>query len=180
VRYDHLTQLNSELEWYPGQYDALDALVEVLRTYNGWLEYRLRAAQDALLDQHAQTMEGASAVDRVKAARLERDEALAVANGDLKKARATLAEVLNAMTEKKMTHATAQTQLQQDRAILEGAWSWQAQAEQKAKEAERLGAELQEKITFAWSGACVSRRRASSSRRSPPLRMLRPPSSASA
>jgi hypothetical protein len=94
-------------------------------------------------------MEGASAVDRVKAACLERDEALAVANGDLKKARATLAEVLNAMTEKKMTHATAQTQLQQDRAILEGAWSWQAQAEQKAKEAERLGAELQEKITFA-------------------------------
>jgi hypothetical protein len=35
---------------------------------NGWLEYWLRAVQDALLDQRARTTEGASAVDRVKAA----------------------------------------------------------------------------------------------------------------
>jgi hypothetical protein len=35
--------LSLELDWYRGQYDALDALVEALRTDNGWLEYQLRA-----------------------------------------------------------------------------------------------------------------------------------------
>jgi hypothetical protein len=48
---------------------------------NGWLEYRLRAVRDALLDQDAQTAEGASAVDLAKAALLERDEALHRAHG---------------------------------------------------------------------------------------------------
>jgi hypothetical protein len=33
--------LSSERNWYRDQYDALDALVEALRTDNGWLEYRL-------------------------------------------------------------------------------------------------------------------------------------------
>jgi hypothetical protein len=65
-----------ELNWYQGQYDALDAFVEALRTDNGWLEYWLRAVRDALLDQSAQTVKGASTVDMVKAALLERDEAL--------------------------------------------------------------------------------------------------------
>jgi hypothetical protein len=60
--------------------------VEALRTDNGWLEYRIRAVQDALLDQRAQTMEDGSAVDRVEAALLERGEALAAANNDLQKA----------------------------------------------------------------------------------------------
>jgi hypothetical protein len=55
ARYDRLAQLSSELNWYRGQYDTLDTLIEALRTDNGWLEYRLRAVQDALLDQHAQT-----------------------------------------------------------------------------------------------------------------------------
>jgi hypothetical protein len=50
--------------------------VEALRTDNGWLEYWLRAVRDALLDQSAQTVKGASTVDMVKAALLERDEAL--------------------------------------------------------------------------------------------------------
>jgi hypothetical protein len=85
--------------------------VEALRTDNGWLEYRLRAVQDALLDQCAQTTEGASAVDRVKAALLERDEALAAANSDLQKARTALAEAQTAATEKETALATAQTQL---------------------------------------------------------------------
>jgi hypothetical protein len=51
VRYDRLAQLSTELVWYQSQYDALNALVEALRTDNGWLGYRLRAVQDALLDQ---------------------------------------------------------------------------------------------------------------------------------
>jgi hypothetical protein len=68
--------LSIELDWYQGQYDALDALVEALRTDNGWLEYRLRAMWDELRDQGVQTAEGGSAVDMVRAALLQRDEVL--------------------------------------------------------------------------------------------------------
>jgi hypothetical protein len=55
--------LNIELDWYQSQYDSLDALVEALQIDNGWLEYRLQAVWDKLLDQVAQTAEGGSAVD---------------------------------------------------------------------------------------------------------------------
>jgi hypothetical protein len=75
----------------------------------------------------------------VKVALLERDEAL-------QKVRVTLAEVQTAAAEREMTLTTAQAQLQQDRATLEGARSWQTQAEEKAKEAERLGADLADKV----------------------------------
>jgi predicted RNA-binding protein with PIN domain len=132
--------LSIELDWYQGQYDALYALVEALQTYNGWLEYRLRAVWDAPLGQRAQTMEGASAVDLVKTALLEQDDAL-------QKACAALAEAQTAAAEKETTLTVAQAELQQDRATLEGARSWQAQTEEKAKEAEKLGADLAEKVT---------------------------------
>jgi multidrug resistance efflux pump len=66
-------------------------------------------------------MEDASAVDRVKAALLERDEALA--NSDLQKARAALAEAQTAAAEKETTLTTMQTQLQQDHTTLKGARS---------------------------------------------------------
>jgi hypothetical protein len=68
----------------------------------------------------------------VKAALLERDEAL-------HKARMTLAEMQTAAAEKETALAAAQAQLQQDHATLEGARSWQTQAMEKAKEVERLG-----------------------------------------
>jgi hypothetical protein len=38
-RYNRLDQLSSECDRYRDQYDALDALVEALRTDSGWLEY---------------------------------------------------------------------------------------------------------------------------------------------
>jgi hypothetical protein len=104
ARYDRLAQVSIELDWYRGQYDILDALVEALRTDNDWLEYRLWAVWDALLDQGAQTAEGGSAVDMVKAALLERDEAL-------QKARATLAEVQTAAAEREKALTSTQAQL---------------------------------------------------------------------
>jgi hypothetical protein len=52
-KYGRLDRLSSERNWYRDQYDALDALVEALRTYNGWLEYRLQAVRDELLEQDA-------------------------------------------------------------------------------------------------------------------------------
>jgi hypothetical protein len=139
VRYNRLSRLSTKLDWHQGQYDTLDALVEPLRTDNRWLEYRLRAVQDALLDQGARTTEGGSVVDMVKAALLEPDEAL-------HKARMTLAEMQTAAAEKETALAAAQAQLQQDHATLEGARSWQTQAMEKAKEVERLGADLADKV----------------------------------
>jgi hypothetical protein len=43
------------------------------------------------------TAEGTTAVDRVKTALLEKDEVLAMANGELQKARAALAEARTAV-----------------------------------------------------------------------------------
>jgi hypothetical protein len=43
--------------------------------------------------------------------------------------------------------ASTHAQLQQDRATLEGARSWQSQAKEKAKEANQLRVELAEKAT---------------------------------
>jgi peptidoglycan hydrolase CwlO-like protein len=116
--------LSSDLDWYRGKYVAIDALMEALQTDNGWLEYWLRAIQDALLDQCALIAEGTTAVNRMKTALLEKDWALATATDDLQKVRAALAEVQTALAEKETALATAQTQLQQDRTTLEGARSW--------------------------------------------------------
>jgi transposase-like protein len=87
--------------------------VEALRSDNRWLEYRLRAVRDELLDQGAQTAEGASAVDMVNAALLARDEALQKACEDLAAMQVVAAE-------RETTLTSAQAQLQQDHAILEG------------------------------------------------------------
>jgi chromosome segregation ATPase len=131
--------LSFELDWYCGHYGSLDALVEALRTDNGWLEYQLQAVRDELLDQGTQTAEGGFAVDMVRSALLERDEAL-------QKAREALAAAQIAAAEKEMVLASAQAQLQQDRTTLEGAWYWQSQAEEKAKEAEQLRVDLADKV----------------------------------
>jgi hypothetical protein len=106
-------------DWYRDQYESLDALVEAMWTDNGWLSYRLQAVRDELLDQGAQTAEGASTVDMVKAALLARDEALPKAHEDL-------AAMQAAMMERETVLASVQAQLQQDRATLEGVRSWQS------------------------------------------------------
>jgi hypothetical protein len=47
-----------------------------LQTDNGWLEYRIEAMHDELLEHDAQAAEDASAVAKVRTALLERDEVL--------------------------------------------------------------------------------------------------------
>jgi phage shock protein A len=84
--------LSSDHNWYRDQYDALDALVEALRTDNGWLEYRLRIVWDQLLDQGAQAAEDASVVKKVRSALLEQDEVLRKAREDLAAVRAAVVE----------------------------------------------------------------------------------------
>jgi chromosome segregation ATPase len=133
-----LHRLSSEHNWYRDQYDALDALVEALRTDNGWLEYRLQVVRHELLEQDAQAVEDASAVAKVRTTLLERDEALQKAREDATAMRTVAAEWETEV-------ASIRSQLEQDRATLEGARSWQSQAEERAKEAEQLRTSLADK-----------------------------------
>jgi translation initiation factor 2B subunit (eIF-2B alpha/beta/delta family) len=94
--------------------------------------------RDELLEQDTQAAEGASAVAKLRTALLERDEAL-------RKAREDMAAVRVAAVEFERELASARAQLQQDHTTLEGVWSWQSQAEEKAKEAEQLRTSLVDK-----------------------------------
>jgi chromosome segregation ATPase len=134
-RYDALDRLDAELSWYREQYNALDALVEALRTPDGWLVYRAEALRDQLPKLDAQAAEDVSAAETVKTALVDRDEALHKAQEDLAGARTMAAEW-------EAEVASVRSQLQQDRATLEGARAWQSQAEEKAKEAEELRTSL--------------------------------------
>jgi hypothetical protein len=82
-RYDALDRLDVDLHWYRGQYEALDALIAALRSPDRWLAYRAEALLDLPPEQGAQAAEGASAVERVRTALLEWDDALRRAREDL-------------------------------------------------------------------------------------------------
>jgi hypothetical protein len=45
-RYYTLDRLDAELNWYRGQYNTLDALIEALRTPDRWLVYRAETLRD--------------------------------------------------------------------------------------------------------------------------------------
>jgi chromosome segregation ATPase len=137
-RYGALDRLDAELRWYQEQYNALDALVKALRTPGGWLVYREEALRDQLPELDAQAAEDVTAVERVKTALVDRDEALYKAREDLAGAR-TLAEEWEAEV------ASVRAQLHKDRATLEGARAWQSQAEEKAKEVVELRTSLADK-----------------------------------
>jgi hypothetical protein len=111
-RYNALDRLDADLHWYRGQYEALDALVEALRSPDRWLAYRAEALLDLPPEQGAQAAGGASAVERVRTALVERDDALRRAREDLEGARSVAAawgaEVV-----------TARAQLQRGRTALE-------------------------------------------------------------
>jgi hypothetical protein len=83
-------------------------------------------------------VEDVSTVSEVRATLLEQVEALRKARED-----ADVVQVAAAESEREL--ASARAQLQQDCATLEGARSWQSQAEEKAKEAELLRTSLVDK-----------------------------------
>jgi hypothetical protein len=82
-RYDAFDRLDADLNWYRGQYNALDALVEALRSPDRWLVYRAEALLDHPPEQDAQGAGDVSAVERVMTALMERDDALRRAREDL-------------------------------------------------------------------------------------------------
>jgi hypothetical protein len=94
------------------------------------LVYRAEALLDHPPGQDAQGAGDVSAVEKVMTALVERDDAL-------RRAREDLAGARSVATSWEAEVASGRAQLQQDRATLEGAWAWQSQAEEKAKEARR-------------------------------------------
>jgi chromosome segregation ATPase len=91
-RYGALDRLDAELNWYWGQYNALNTLVEALRTPDGRLVYRAEALRDQLPELDAQAAEDVSTVERVKTTLVDRDEALHKAWEDLARVRTLAAE----------------------------------------------------------------------------------------
>jgi chromosome segregation ATPase len=103
-----------------------------------WLAYRAKALLDLPPEQDAQAVGDTPAIERVRAALVERDDALRRAHEDLAGARPVAATW-------EAEVATARAQLLQDRAALEGARTWQSQDEKKAREVEGLRMTLSSK-----------------------------------
>jgi hypothetical protein len=86
-RYGALDQMNAKLHQLREQRDAFDALAEALRTRDGWLSYRAVALRDQLLELEGQATTRPSAIERIRTALIDRDEALQQARRDLERAR---------------------------------------------------------------------------------------------
>jgi hypothetical protein len=52
-RYVAFDRLDADFRWYRGQYEALEALVEALRSPDRWLAYRAEALLDSPPEQGA-------------------------------------------------------------------------------------------------------------------------------
>jgi hypothetical protein len=79
--------VNAELHQVREQCSAFDALVDSLRTPDGWLAYRAMALRDELHESTRQDPARPSSLERVCTALIDRDEALRQAHSDLEKMR---------------------------------------------------------------------------------------------
>jgi predicted nucleic acid-binding Zn-ribbon protein len=148
-RYDALDQMSTELRQLREQRDALDALAEALRTRDGWLAYRAEALRDQLLELEGQSTARPSAIERIRTAFIDRDEALQQVRGDLERARIVAADW-------EAEVVSVRTQNRQARTELGEARSWRGQAEERAREAEQKAKEVEElKATLAAKAAAV-------------------------
>jgi chromosome segregation ATPase len=138
--------MSAELHQLREQRDALDALAEALRTRDGWLAYRAEALRDQLLELEGQSTTCPSAIERIRTALIDRDEALQQARGDLERARTVAAdweaEVVSVWTQNREVRA----ELTEARSRRGQAEERAREAEQKAKEAEELKAALAAKV----------------------------------
>jgi chromosome segregation ATPase len=80
-KYGALNQMSVELRHLWEQRDALDALSEALRTQDSWLAYRAEVLRDQLLELEGQATARPSAIERIRTALIDRDEALQQARG---------------------------------------------------------------------------------------------------
>jgi chromosome segregation ATPase len=144
-KYSAFDQVNAEARQLRERCSAFDALAEALRTPDSWLVYRALAWCDVLPESSGQDAARDSSLGRIRAALVDRDEALWNAREDLEKTR-TLAATWEAEV------ATARAETGRLRTALEGAQAQQRQAEerargleQRAKEADDLKAALDAK-----------------------------------
>jgi myosin heavy subunit len=133
-KYDAFDRVNAEAHQLWEQCSAFDALADALRTPDSWLAYRALAWPDELPESSRQDTARRSSLERVRAALVDRDEALWNERADLEKTR-TLAA--NWETEV----ATARAETRELRTSLEGAQAQQRQAEERARELERRAKE---------------------------------------
>jgi chromosome segregation ATPase len=134
--------MSAELRQLREQRDAFDALAEALRTRDGWLSYRVVALRDQLLELEGQATTRPSAIERIRTALINQDEALQQVRGDLERARTVAtdweAEVVSVRTQNREAHAALMEALSQRSQAEERV----REAEQKAKEAGELKAAL--------------------------------------
>jgi chromosome segregation ATPase len=138
--------MSAELRQLREQRDALDALAEALRTRDGWLAYRAEALRDQLLELEGRSTACPSAMERIRIALIDRDEALQQARGDLERARTMVtdweAEVVSIRTQNREVCAELlEAQFQRSQAEERA-----REAEQRAKEVEELKAALAAKV----------------------------------
>jgi hypothetical protein len=86
-RFVVLERLDVDFRWYRGQYEAIEALAEALRSPDQWLVYRAEALLDSPPKQGAQAAVVVSADVRVRTVLVEWDDALRRAREDLEGAR---------------------------------------------------------------------------------------------
>jgi chromosome segregation ATPase len=83
--------------------------VEALRTRDGWLSYRAEALRDQLMELEGQATTCPSAIERIRTALIDWDEALQQARGDLERAHAVAtdweAEVISLRTQNREVRA---------------------------------------------------------------------------
>jgi chromosome segregation ATPase len=138
--------MSAELRQLREQHDAFDALAEALRTRDDWLSYRAVALRDQLLELEGQATARPSAIEQIRTALIDRDEALQRARGERERARTVAtdweAEVVSVWAQNREVRAwLLEAQSQQSRAEERA-----REAEQRAKEAEELKATLAAKV----------------------------------
>jgi chromosome segregation ATPase len=149
-KYGALNQMSAELRQLQEQGDALDALAEALRTPNSWLAYRAEALCNQLLELEGQVTARPSAIERIRTALIDRDEALQQERGDAERAHAMATD-----WEAKVT--SIRTQNREVRVWLLEAQSQQSRVEERAREAEQRAKEAEElKAALATKVAAVA------------------------
>jgi hypothetical protein len=133
-KYDAFDRVNAEVHQLRERCSAFDALADALRSSDSWRAYRALAWPDELPEGSRQDTARRSSLERVRAALIDRDEALWHAREDLEKTR-TLAANWEAEV------ATVRAEARELRSSLEGAQTQQRQAEERARELEQRAKE---------------------------------------
>jgi hypothetical protein len=133
-KYDAFNRVNAEVHQLRERCSAFNALADALRTPDDWLAYLAMAWCDELPESSGQDAPRRLSLERVRAALIDRDEAMWNARADLEKKR-TLAANWEAEV------ATARAETRELRTSLEGAQAQQRQAEERARGLEQRAKE---------------------------------------